>query len=167
MIERMIGAARLDVRTYEEVEADGGATVQALLVVVLVAFATAIGGIGGGIGDILLGVVWTVVGWALWAGVTYFVGTKLLSTPETEATWGQLARTLGFAQSVGVLRVFGIIPFVGDVIFLAAAIWGFVAMVIAVRQALDYRSTRRAVGVVVIGAIPYGILLGLLKFTLG
>jgi len=36
-----------------------------------------------------------------------------------------------------------------NIAFIAAAIWMLVAMVIAVRQALDYKSTWRAVGVVV------------------
>ena len=163
----MIGAARLDVRTYEEVEADETATIPALLVVALAALATGIGNLSGGPVGILLGVVWSVAGWALWTWVTYFVGTRLLSTPETHATWGQLARTLGFAQSVGVLRVLGIIPFVGGLIFVVVAIWGFVAMIIAVRQALDYRSTGRALGVVAIGAIPYFVVFGLLRILLG
>ena len=160
MIERMLGAARFDVKTYEEVEHDLNATLQALIVVLIVSVATGIGAIGlGNIGDnnvnpgvaFIIGIIVGLIQWAIWAGITYYIGTRLFPTPETHATWGQLARTTGFAQSPGVLKIFGIIPFIGPVIFYIATIWQLGAMVIAVRQALDYQSTLRAVGVVIVG----------------
>ena len=156
MIKRMIGAAKLDTAIYEEVEADTSATQQALTVVVLVALATGIGtfGSGGPLG-LIVGIAAGIGLWALWAWVTYFVGTTILKSAETEANWGQLARTLGFAQSPGVLKVVGFIPVFGPIVFAIASIWQLVAMVIAIRQALDYTSTWRAVGVAVVGFIPY------------
>ena len=162
MIKRMIGAAKLDVAIYEEVEADTSATRQAMVVVVLVALATGIGTLGsGGPVGLVVGIVPGLGLWGLWAWITYFVGTTLLKTAETEANWGQLARTLAFAQSPGVLKVFGFIPVLGPLVFAIASIWQLVAMVIAIRQALDYTSTWRAVGVAVIGFIPYAIVSGL------
>lgn len=158
LVDRMIGAARLNVETYEEVEADTSATRQALLVVAIVAVATGIGSIGSGVAGFISGMVIGLVGWALWAWITYFIGTRLLKTPETHANWGQLARTLGFAQSPGVLKVFAFIPVIGGLIYLAVLIWTLVTMVVAVRQALDYTSTGRAVGVVLLSFIPYAIL---------
>ena len=91
------------------------------------------------------------------------IGTTLLRTPETEADWGQLLRTIGFAQSPGIFRVFGFIPVIGPIIFFATGLWQLATMVVAVRQALDYRSTWRAIGVVVVGFIVYIILLALLR----
>ena len=162
MIKRMMGAAQLDTAMYEEVEADTSATRQAMAVVVLVALATGIGTFGsGGPAGLVVGIVAGLGLWALWAWITYFVGTTLLKTAETEANWGQLARTLAFAQSPGVLKVFGFIPVLGPLVFAIASIWQLVAMVIAIRQALDYTSTWRAVGVAVIGFIPYAIVSGL------
>ena len=156
MLARMMGAARLNVATFEEVEDDQGATMQAMMVVVLVALANGIGGLASG-GNPLLGLVSGLLlglaTWALWALVTFLVGTTILKTPETHANWGQLARTTGFAQTPGLLKVFAFIPILGSLIVLIASIWQFAAMVIAVRQALDYQSTWRAVGVVVIGFI--------------
>ena len=109
--------------------------------------------------------IYGLVSWALWALVTFLVGTTLLKTPETNASWGELARTTGFAQSPGVLRVFGFIPVIGPIIVFAVTIWQLVAMVIAVSQALDYESTLRAIGVVAIGfvivIIPLLIIAGL------
>ena len=159
MIKRMIGAAKLDTAIYEEVEADTSATQQALTVVVLVALATGIGtfGSGGPLG-LIVGIAAGIGLWALWAWVTYFVGTTILKSAETEANWGQLARTLGFAQSPGILKVVGFIPVFGPIVFAIASIWQLVAMVIAIRQALDYTSTWRAVGVAVVGFIPYAVM---------
>ncbi len=156
MIRRMIGAAGLKSDIFEEVEADKSATLQAALVVVIVALATGIGSIeSGSTVKVLIAVLAAVGGallsWVIWAWITYFIGTTIFRTEQTEADWGQLARTLAFAQSPGVFKVFGAIPYVGPVIFFVAAVWQLVAMVIAIRQALDYTSTLRAVGVALVG----------------
>ncbi len=163
MIQRMIGAARLRTETYEEVEADNSATLQAMSVVLLVALAAGIGNLGSGsVIAFVVGIVAALAGWAIWAWITYLIGTSILRTPDTNANWGQLARTLGFAQSPGVLKVFGIVPVVGPFVFALVPIWQLVAMVVAIRQALDYTSTLRAVGVAVIGFIGYAVLTGIL-----
>ena len=167
MIRRMIGAARLNAQTFEEVEADTTATRQAFLVVLLVALATGVGSLEvGGVRGLIVGVVIGLVGWALWAGLTYFIGTTLFRTAGTQANWGQLARTLGFAQSPGVFKVFGVIPGVGPFILFAVFVWQLAAMVVAIRQALDYTSTWRAIGVAAVGFIPYVLLLSLLAWLL-
>ena len=157
--DRIIRAAKLDVDLYEEVEADKGAMGQAMGVVVLSGVAAGIGSVGTlGIAGILFGTIAALVGWYIWAYVTYFVGTKFLPEPQTKADHGELLRTIGFSSSPGILRVLGIIPFFYGIIFLITGIWMLVAMIIAVRQALDYKSTLRAVGVCVIGWIIQGII---------
>ena len=83
--------------------------------------------------------------------MTYIIGTRMLPEPQTRADIGEMMRTLGFAQSPGLLRIFGSIPGVGALVLVIVSIWMLVAMVIAVRQALDYTSTWRAVGVCVVG----------------
>ena len=86
MIKRMIGAAKLDKAIYENVEADTSATRQALMVVVLVALATGIGAFGsGGPLGLVVGIAAGIGLWALWAWITYFVGTTILKTAETKA----------------------------------------------------------------------------------
>ena len=100
-----------------------------------------------------------MVGWFLWAYITYIVGTKLLPQPQTKADHGELLRTIGFSSSPGVLRALNFIPVIGSFITFVANIWMLVAMIIAVRQALDYDSTLRAVGVCVIGWIIHVILI--------
>ena len=154
LIERMIRAAKLDVNLYEEVEADKGALSQALGVVVLSGVAAGIGSIGAaGIAGIFTGTIAALIGWFVWAYIVYIIGTKLLPQPQTKADYGELLRTVGFSSSPGLIRVLGFIPFLSGIVFIAASIWMLIAMVVAVRQALDYTSTLRAVGVCIIGWI--------------
>jgi len=166
--DRIIRAAKLDVNLYEEVEADKGAMGQAMGVVVLSSIAAGVGSIArGGFGGILLGAIAALIGWYVWAYLTYFIGTKFLPGPQTKADLGELLRTIGFSSSPGLIRVLGIIPGLGGVVFTVASIWMLMAMVIAVRQALDYNSTLRAVGVCVIGWIIQMLILVLLFSILG
>jgi len=150
--ERMIRAARLDASLYEEVEADQDALGQAAVVVLLSSVAGGIGSlVHGGLSGLVLGVVASLIAWYLWAYITYLVGAKLFPEPQTHADMGQLLRTTGFASSPGLIRVLGIIPGLAGIAFFVALVWMLIAMVIAVRQALDYNSTLRAVGVCAVG----------------
>ena len=164
MIDRMLGAARLSVDTYEDVEKDSGATKQALLVVIIVTIASIVGQLLGGgehvgvVEALAVGIIRGVASWAIWALVIWIVGTTILRTAETEADWGQLARGTGFAQTPGILNVLFFIPVVGGLISLVTFFWTFVAMVIAVRQSLDYTSTWRAFFVILIAFIPVVII---------
>ena len=148
--DRMIGAAKLDVQTYEEVEADTTAMGQSMGVVVLSSVAAGIGS-GSGIVGLVVGSLAAMIGWFVWAYVTYLIGTKMLPEAQTEADVGQLLRTTGFSASPGLLRAFGVIPGIGMLAVGVANIWMLASMVVAVRQALDYESTGRAIGVCLIG----------------
>ena len=173
---RMIRAARLDIDLYEEVEADTSANLQAFAAVVLVGLATGIGtGIGGVIEHdaiwflwgILVGLAASIGGWLLWALFAYVLGTTVFRGPETEATYGQLLRTLGFAHSPGVLRILSFIPFLGGLLSFAASVWVLVAGVIAGRQALDF-STGRAIATCLVGWLVYMLILFLVVgFVIG
>ena len=156
---RMKSAALLDVRTYEEVESAPTATAQAAGVVAVVAVAQAIGASGAGGLGVLLGVTSAVAGWVLWAGVTYLVGDKLFGGT---ATWGELLRTIGFAQSPGVLYVLGIIPLLGGLVRFGVGIWILVAGIIAIRQALDF-GTGKAILTALLGWLALAIPMALLS----
>ncbi len=165
--ERMIGAAKLDVHTYEEVEADRNAIGQAMIVVVVASVAAGIGNLSeAGVAGLVVGSIVALIGWFIWALLTFIIGTKVLPEPQTKSDMGELLRTIGFSASPGVLKVFGVVPVLGGVISFAASIWMLVAMVIAVRQALDYKSTGRAIGVCVIGWVVYVIAVVFLLTTL-
>ena len=168
LMDRIIRASKLNVHLYEEVEADKGAMGQAMGVVVLSSIAAGIGSIGkGGLFGILIGVVFALIAWYVWAYITYLIGTKVFPEPKTKADPGELLRTIGFSSSPGLIRVLGIIPGLTGVVFLGASIWMLVAMVIAVRQALDYKSTLRAIGVCVVGWIIQSLILLLFFSILG
>jgi hypothetical protein len=167
LVERMQGAAMLNIATYEEVEHDHTATGQAALVVVIAAIAQGIGSVRGGGGGIIGAVLGQLLGWALWAGLTYLVGTKLFGGT---ADWGELLRTLGFSQSPGVLYALAFIPVLGGLLRFVVGIWVLVAGVIAVRQALDV-TTGKAVATVAVSAaiilVPVLLLGGALVAALG
>ena len=168
LTERMLGAAKLDAATYEEVEADTTATPQAMLVVVLASVAGGVGALRAmGVGGMLLAALASLIGWYVWAFITYFVGTRILPGAKTEADIGQLLRTIGFSATPGLIRVLGIVPGLGTLVAFVASLWMLVAMVVAVRQALDYESTGRAIAVCVIGLIFNFVVLFLLSRILG
>ena len=167
-VDRIIRAAKHDVNLYEEVEADKSALGQAMTVVIISSVAAGLGMISqGGLGGIFMGTVAALLGWYIWAFLTYFIGTKFLPEPQTKADYGELLRTIGFSSAPGLIRVLGIIPVLGGIIFFVASIWMLVAMVIAVRQALDYSGTLRAVGVCAIGWVIQVALMGLVLSFMG
>ena len=159
--ERLLRAAKLDATLYEEVETDPGALRQATVAVVLSSVAAAIGSSAHqlSVGGWIAGVIVSLLAWFVWAYLTYLIGTKIFPEPTTQADWGQLLRTTGFSSAPGLIRVLGILPGLAGVVFALAAIWMLVAMVVAVRQALDYKSTLRAVAVCVIGWVIQALIL--------
>lgn len=154
LINRMVRAARLDAALYEEVEADRRALPQAAAAVLLSGLAAGIGGLAqAGPVSLVLGTGGAISGWIVWAVLAYVIGAKVFPDQDTKTDLGEMLRTIGFASSPGVLRAAGIIPGATDAVFLIAAVWMLVAMVVAVRQALDYRNTSRAIGVCVLGLL--------------
>jgi hypothetical protein len=147
LVERMMGAAFLDIQTYEEVEADSNATGQAAIVVAMVAVASGIGASGDGLWSALFAPITALLGWVIWAGVTYLIGGKVFGGT---ATWGELLRTLGFAQSPGVLYLLAILPIMGGFVRMILPIWMLWAGIIAIRQALDF-STGKAFATALLG----------------
>ncbi len=150
--QRMVGAAKLEVSIYKEVKADTQATGQALGVVSLSSVAQGIAAFPqGGIRGFALGTATALIVWFVWALVVYLVGTKILPEPLTRSALGEVLRTTGFAASPGLLRVLGLVPGLGSLTVVAVSAWMFLTMVIAVRQALDYESMERTVGVCLTG----------------
>jgi hypothetical protein len=151
--------------TYEEVEADRSATGQALLVVVLSSVGAGIGARGLGSGtpqSIVFISALSLIAWAAWALLTYQIGVRLMPEADTRSDVGEMLRTIGFAAAPGMLRIFGVVPGAAIPAFAITAIWMLVAMIVAVRQALDYKSTARAVAVCGVGwALAIAIAVGL------
>jgi hypothetical protein len=147
LIGRMIRAARLDPRLYAEVEADVTATGQAASVVLLAAFAGGINYPDAPFSILFVGLLAALLGWLLFAYVIYLIGAKLLPESGTKADFGALLRAMGFANAPGVLKLLGIVPELRMLVFFVAMVWVLVATVTAVRHALSYTSSWRAIGV--------------------
>jgi hypothetical protein len=164
MTDRMMRAARLEPQVYEEVEHDLSATGQALTVVVVAALAAGVGhalgqvlsgNSGAALGGFIAGLVSALLGWAIWSGLAFLIGTKLFGGV---ATYGELLRTIGFANSPGVLHIVNFVPFLGGLVSLVVGVWILIATIIAMRQALDLDTTK-AVMTAIVGFVAYIILL--------
>ena len=165
---RILRASKLDPRLYTEVKADTGAMGQALGTVLLASLAAGVGSVvHGWLTGLVLWTVVALVGWYIWASLTYILGAKLLPMPQTTAGHGAFLRTLGFASAPGLLRVLGVMPGLAGVGLLIAAVWMLVATVLAVRQALDYTSMLRALAVCLPGGLVQGLLMLLLVLLFG
>lgn len=150
--DRVLRAIKLDPELFEEVESDAAANGQAVMTVALSSLAAGVGGaISGGWYGLLVNSLVAVVGWVVWAFLSYFIGTRLMPEPQTQANMGELLRCTGFSSAPGFLMVFGFLPGLGGIIRFAVSLWMLAAFVVAVRQALDYSSTWRALGVCIIG----------------
>ena len=170
-LQRIIGVLKLDVNTYEEIEADQTATSQAAIVVAIVAiigglFAGLASSIGDGsfLGGFIRQLLTAFIGWFIWSYVTYWVGTSFFkgkSTPQ------EMLRVLGFAQAPAILAV---IPVCGAFI---GWIWTLICSFIAIRQGLDLDNTKALLTAVVafiaviIVYFIIGAILGLLGIGAG
>jgi hypothetical protein len=158
LANRVLGSVWLNANSYEEVEADTHANRQAVGIVILSSVAAALGAKTTSIGSMASLVVVALASWVIWVLLTLFIGTQLLPGNSTRADFGQLLRTTGFSSAPGILRVLGVIPVIGWAIFIAATIWMLFSFVIAVRQALDYSTTARALAVCILGWLIHAVL---------
>ncbi len=153
-LNRVTGAAMLKPAMYEEVEADRAATMQAMGVVALSSLAAGVGALGLASAHLttLAGIsLLAFAVWGIWAFLTLQIGARIFPAPRTQADIGQLLRTIGFATAPGILRIAGVIPGTTTIVFAVTAVWMLMAMIVAVRQALDYTSTARAFAVCALG----------------
>jgi len=161
MIDRMLGALRLQSAAYEEIEADQKATGEAAFIVVATSLVSgAVNGVLTGASSGFFGALGSLLGWAFYAYVAYVVGVKLFPGPETKSSWGELARTLGYANTARFLILFELVPGLRALTRLVVAIWVLVATVVALRAALDI-TTGRAVGIAIASAVGQLVIIAL------
>lgn len=158
LAERMVGAMKADVATFEEIERDPTALGQAVTVIVIAGVASLIGNIfRAGVAAGIMTLIISLIGYAVWSVLVVVIGTKLMPEPTTKADFSEAFRVIGFAAAPGVFNVLAIIPFLGPLISLVIGCWMLVIMVIAVRSVLDYSNTGRAIIVCLIGFVVYWI----------
>jgi hypothetical protein len=166
--DRMIQAALLNAAVYEEIEADECALRQAMGVVIFSSIAAGVGTIQKiGFGGVLIGTIFALLGWYIWAYMIYLIGTKILPEQQTRSTHGELLRAIGFSSAPGLLRVLGVVPGLLGIVYVGTGIWMLIAMVFAVKRALDYQSTLRAIAVCIIGWIIQGAVVIILLSLFG
>ena len=153
LAHRFYGSLVLDAATYEDVEADPSASPQALAIVVAFSAAAAIGftGAAPGAGVLVAAALASLAGWLSWAAVVAYLGTRVFPEPQTRSDVGELTRTLGFSLTPGLFLVLLAVPFAPPGTSVVIVVWMLAAMIVAVRQALDFTHTTRAVGVCVAG----------------
>ena len=151
--QRLQKAIFLDVAFYEEVEKDKKFTDQAMMTVALVSVVQGFMIAGFAPVALVQGILGSLIRFVIWAFFIAFVGTRILPEPETESNTGELIRTLGFAYAPGLLVILKIFPVIDYFVDPVVVILQLAAMTIAVRQALDFNSTVRAVGVCIVAFI--------------
>lgn len=152
-IRRFIGALVLDPGTYEDIESDRRAGAMAMVVVGLTCAAGAFAAMSVsalGMPGFAIAMAMAIGGWILWASLISAIGTRMLPEPQTKSNPGELFRTIGFAAAPGSFYAFAAMPAAMPFVFVLVSVWMIAATVLAVRQALDFRSTGRAVAVCVI-----------------
>ena len=157
LVDRVQGVLRLDVATYEEIEADSTALPQAAMVVAAVAVCGAIGNAGSGFGMAFLSLITAFLTWLVWSSVSFFVGTKFMGGT---ASWGEVVRVIGFAQAPGLLAILGILPFLGILVTPIVALWTLVTGVVAIRQSLDLTTGKAVATALISAAILFFLVLG-------
>ena len=161
--DRIVGAMRLDPNTFEDIERDPTAIGQAVGVIAIAAVSAGIGNIWyGGIRGIFGRIVGLLIGYVVWTLLVWLIGTKLMPDPATKADLPETFRVIAFGAAPGVLSIITIIPLLGYLLQAVIWIWMMAAMVVAVRQVLDYTDTVKAVVVVVIGFVVQWVVAGVI-----
>jgi len=156
---RVRGVLLLDIKTFEEIEADTTANLQAFIVVVSASIAAGLGaGVRLGVIGLLRETFGALIGWVMWAAVTWVIGSKLLPEPQTRTDMGELLRVIGYAYAPNLFGFFAFIPALGIIVSTVVSFWLLAATILAVRQALDYVSTWRAAAVVLIGWLIFVVI---------
>ena len=153
-LRRFIGALVLDASAFEDIEADRSAALQSLAVVMIAAAAGGVAALGLGLvgaTGFIAGAIVVAGGWLVWVAMISVIGTVALREPQTRSGMAELLRTLGFATAPGILLVFAAIRPAAAIVGAIVSLWMIAAAVLAMRQALDYRGTTRAIVVCVVG----------------
>jgi Yip1 domain len=161
IFDRMLGALRLSEDTYEEIEHDEKATGEAAFIVVATSLVSgAVNGVLGGVDDGFFGALGSFIGWAFYAWIAYIVGVKLFPGPHTRSSWGEIARTLGYANTARFLIVFELVPGFAALTRTVVGLWVLVATIVALRASLDI-STGRAIWIAIASTIGQLVVIAL------
>ncbi len=165
-LNRFFRAVKLDVSLFQEIIEDPKTFSQALIVVLIYSMTSAWGTFGrtGAVGN-NIGMITTLLGWYVWAFSTYMVGARMMPEAGTEPDRKTILRVIGFACAPGILRILGFIEGLGLIVIFIALSWMVAAATVGVKQAMNYESTARALGVCIIGLL-ISIIFQLIMFVI-
>lgn len=171
MLNRAFRAAILQGRLYDELTDEPEEIFYALAIVIL-------SGAALGIGIQFMGLpkwegapwwlfaafsVWArVVGWFMWAGVAFIVGTKAFGG---QAGYRRLLRSIGLTFVPGVLAIFGWIPVVGIILTGLSFLWMFPAAFVAIRETQKMNWVQTAICTIIGWSLYVGLLMAVFQFT--
>ena len=162
---RFVGTLALNPAAYEDIEADTRSAMQSVIVVLAVTAAAGFAAMGLGLVGVtgfVTGAIMMLGGWLLWVSLIATIGTTALAEPQTRSNARELLRTLGYAAAPGVFFAFAAMRAVAPLVIAVVSIWMIAAAVVAVRQALDYRSTGRAIALCALSwAVSAGLLIAI------
>lgn len=155
----VLKASCFDSDFYEKVKQDESLSGESQLIILLSSAAAGAGMlIYGGIMPAIMVMVMHYLGWYAAMFLIYLIGGKLFKDPLVpETTYSQFCRTLGYASAPGIARVLGVIPGIGLLIIKIMFIWILIAMIVATKQALGYKSQVRTI---IVCFLAWGILIG-------
>ena len=151
-LKRFIGVLVLDATTFEEIEADRRAAMQSMTVVLMACVAGGFAALGlglTGVAGFVSGAVISLGAWLVWAAVITTIGTIAIPEQKTSSDLSEMLRVLGFAAAPALFIAFAAMRAIAAPTLMVVAVWTVAAAVLGVRQALDYRSTLRALTVCV------------------
>ena len=161
MVDRIMRAIRLDASVFREIAEDKNAMTEAAIIVVIVAILSSIGSAIGSdsffvtlIVTLLLAIL---VNWLFWAVLTYFVGVYVF---QGKSDIPEMMRVLGYANAPNLLGLFAFIPCVGWIIAIAGAILAFIAGFMAVREAMEFDTSKAILTVLISWVISFAISIG-------
>lgn len=162
IVERIVRMVRFDHSVYREIEHDENANGEALLIVVVASILSAIGTwiATGRFGISLIGLIWAVLGWLLWSWLTMFLGTRLF---KAEATFWEVARTLGYATAPRALGILSAVPCLNVVAGIVSFVLSLLFAFFAIRESLDL-PTDKTIITIVIGWVIVFVISILLAF---
>ena len=159
MIDRIVRAIRLDWTVFGEIAKDRDALKEAAIIVAIVTFLSAVGtGLATGSLSAFAGawIAGILIGWIGWAIITYFVGTAVF---KGETDIPEMLRVLGYASAPNLLGLLRFIPCVGWAFPLIGGLLALAAGIIAIREAMDF-DTSKAIVTVFIGWIIVVVIRG-------
>jgi hypothetical protein len=144
LVRQTIGAMTFRAAIYREIATQPGATAPAIGILLLSCFVPgSVSIVYGTLG----GILYSFSGWAIWICLAYMIGAKIFPESPVDSGLLRLLRAGGFAASPALLGFFGLAAVVGHILPITTTVWVIAATAVAIREALQYRTTSRAVAV--------------------